>query len=214
MPYYMYIALQDDDKIAIFTMDGETGQLAPKAEEPIPGGPSLLAISPDHQVLYAGHRTVPGISSYRIDHASGGLTKHGTMALEGPPAYLATDRTGRYLLYSSYQDGYVAVHPIGDDGAVDGPAIASLETANGAHAILTDRSNRFAFVPHIARFNDNVLEPLKESHGPNVIFQFKFDEHTGHLTPNSPPRVEPAAHLGPRHFCLHPTQGHCQLIAY
>src|SRR5688500_2607663 len=123
MPYYMYIALQDDDKIAIFTMDGESGQLAPKAEVPIPGGPSLLAISPDHQVLYAGHRIVPGISSYRIDHASGGLTKHGAVALEDPPAYLATDRTGRFLLYASYQGGYVAVHPIGDDGAVGGPAV-------------------------------------------------------------------------------------------
>jgi 6-phosphogluconolactonase len=206
MPYYLYIALQDDDKIAIFTMDGDTGQLAPKSEVAVPGGPSLLAISSDHNVLYAGHRTAPGISSYRIDPSSGGLTQHGVVELEGPPAYLATDRTGRYLLYASYQGGYVAVHPIGDDGGVGGPAVESLETANGAHAILTDRSNRFAFVPHIARFNDNVLEPIKESYGPNVIYQFKFDEHTVHLTPNSPPQVEQEGRLGPRHLCFHPTQ--------
>jgi 6-phosphogluconolactonase len=157
-------------------------------------------------VLYAGHRTAPGISSYRIDHASGGLAKQGEVALEGAPAYLATDRTGRYLLYASYQGGYVAVHPIGDDGAASGPAVEKLETDRGAHAILTDRSNRFAFVPHIARFNDNVLEPLKESYGPNVILQFKFDEHTGHLTPNTPLRVEQEGRLGPRHLCVHPTQ--------
>jgi len=80
-----------------------------------------------------------------------------------------------------------------------------LDTAAGAHAIQTDRSNRFAFVPHIARLNDNVLEPLRESHGPNVIFQFKFDVQSGRLTANSPLRLEPAERLGPRHYCFHPS---------
>jgi 6-phosphogluconolactonase len=81
-----------------------------------------------------------------------------------------------------------------------------LATAPGAHAIATDPSNRFAFVPHIARLNDNVLEPPKENPGPNMILQFRFDAQTGRLTPNSPFRVEPAERLGPRHYCFHPTQ--------
>ena len=42
--------------------------------------------------------------------------------------------------------------------------------------------------------------------GPNAIFQFRFDENTGRLTPNSPLKVEPEEHLGPRHYCFHPTQ--------
>ncbi len=86
------------------------------------------------------------------------------------------------------------------------PALNRLATATGAHAIQTDPSNRFAFVPHIARLNDNVLEPPKETYDPNMILQFKFDAHTGHLTPNSPFRVEAADRLGPRHYCFHPTQ--------
>ena len=69
----------------------------------------------------------------------------------------------------------------------------------------TDPSNKFAFVPHIARLNDNVLEPRRENPGPNVIFQFKFDAQSGRLTANSPLRVEPAERLGPRHYCFHPT---------
>jgi 6-phosphogluconolactonase len=206
MPYYMYIALQDDDKIAIFTMDADTGRLTPKADVSVTGSPSLLAISPDRQVLYAGQRAVPGISSCRIDHATGGLTKQGAVTLEGAPAFLATDRTGRYVLSASYQGGYVAVYPLGADGAVGALPVSSLQTATGAHAILTDPSNRFAFVPHIARFYDNVLEPLRESYGPNAIWQLRFDERTGQLTPNSPLRVEPQERLGPRHFCFHPTQ--------
>src|SRR5262249_43106553 len=75
MPYYMYISLQDDDKIRVFTMDAATGQLAPKSEVPVSGGPSPLALSPDRTVLYVGHRNVPGISSFRIDPDTGGLTQ-------------------------------------------------------------------------------------------------------------------------------------------
>ena len=50
MPYYMYVSLQDDDKILVFTMDYGTGQLTPKGEIPVSGGPSSLAISPDRKV--------------------------------------------------------------------------------------------------------------------------------------------------------------------
>jgi 6-phosphogluconolactonase (cycloisomerase 2 family) len=54
MPYYMYVSLQDDDKIRVFTMDAATGQLTPQGEVPVSGGPSPLAISPDRKVLYVG----------------------------------------------------------------------------------------------------------------------------------------------------------------
>ena len=194
MPHYMYVSLQDDDKIRVFTMDAATGQLTPKGEVPVSGGPSPLTMSPDRKVLYVGHRNVPGISSFRIDPDTGGLTQSGTVAPEAPPTFLSTDRKGRFLLSAYYQGARAAVHPLGADGAVGGPPIEWLETATGAHAMQTDPSNTFAFVPHIA------------GNGPNAIFQFRFDENTGHLTPNSPFKVEPAEHLGPRHFCFHPTQ--------
>ena len=46
-------------------------------------------------------------------------------------------------------------------GTIGAAAIDKHETAIGAHAIVADPSNRFAFVPHIARIQDNVLEPPK-----------------------------------------------------
>jgi 6-phosphogluconolactonase len=76
--------------------------------------------------------------------------------------------------------------------------------ATGAHAISTDPSNRYAFVPHIARIQDNVLEPPKNIPGPNVIMQFRFDGGSGRLTPSSPYRVEQPELAGPRHYCFHP----------
>jgi 6-phosphogluconolactonase len=205
MPYALYVCLQDEDKIGTYTMEASTGQLTPTAAVPVAGGPSVLALSPDRQMLYVGHRGQPAISSFRIDHSTGGLTLQGTVALTDAATFLAPDRTGRYLLSAYYQGGYAAVHPLNADGAVGAPPSGTLATATGAHAIQTDPSNQFAFVPHIARFNDNVLEPLRESTGPNVIWQLRFDAQTGRLTPNTPLRVEPATRLGPRHYCFHPS---------
>src|SRR5216684_6459842 len=98
MPYSVYVCLQDDNKIAAFTMDADTGQLTPQAEVPAAGGPSVMAISPDRRTLYVGHRTQPAISSFRIDPGSGGLRLLGTLPQAHAPTFLAPDRTGRYLL--------------------------------------------------------------------------------------------------------------------
>jgi 6-phosphogluconolactonase len=205
MPTYLYVSLQDEDKIRIFTMDAATGHLTPQGEVPLAGGPSTLTISPDRQVLYTGSRNAPAISSFRIAPDTGGLAPSGTVVAEAGPTFLATDRSGRFLLSAYYQGAHVEVHPLGADGTVGAPACDRLDTAQGAHAIQTDPSNKFAFVPHIARFNDNVLEPLRESTGPNMIVQLKFDAQNGRLTPNTPLQVEPATRLGPRHYCFHPT---------
>ena len=60
-------------------------------------------------------------------------------------------------------------------------------------------------MPHIARISDNVLEPPQNNPGPNVIYQFKFDESNGQLTANDPPTVPQDGDLGPRHYCFHPS---------
>ena len=206
MADHLYVCLQDEDKIVRFAIDSGTGGLTPQGEVPAAGGPSVVAISPNGRALYVGLRTRPAISSFRIDQKNGWLAPQGSVACADAPTFLATDRTGKYLLAAYYQGGYVAVHPLGADGAVGDAPLDRHETANGAHAIATDPSNRFAFVPHIARLQDNVLEPPKNNPGPNFIAQFRFDAQTGRLTPNSPFRVEQGELVGPRHYCFHPTQ--------
>jgi 6-phosphogluconolactonase len=194
MPYYMYVASQGEDKIVQFTMDPATGDLEPQGEVAVPGGPAPLAVDPARQFLYVARRGERKLSSYRIDQGTGGLASIGTVDLASDPCFLSTDRRGRFLLSSYYEGRGVTVHPIGDDGAVGNPPVERLETARGAHSIQTDPSNRFAFVPHIA------------GRGPNEIWQFRFDAQTGHLTPNSPPKVIPDQPVGPRHFCFHPSK--------
>jgi 6-phosphogluconolactonase len=83
---------------------------------------------------------------------------------------------------------------VGSDGVLAFPPKEWRYTANAAHYINTDRSNRYAFVPHV----DN-------RGGPNAIFQFKFDEESGRLTPNAVPMCALPKNVGPRHICFHPT---------
>ena len=120
MPYYMYVALQEDNKIAVLTIDPHTGTLTPQGEVSVPGGPFTLAIRPDRQFLYAGCRDTPQIASFALTPATGGLTQNGAVSLEAWPVYVSTDRTGKFVLSAYYQGGHVAVHPIGEDGSVGG----------------------------------------------------------------------------------------------
>src|SRR5215467_887990 len=204
MPDMLYVGLQDDDKIAVFALNGDSGELTKRGDVAAAGGPSVMAIGSDRNTLYVGYRTRPSIASYRIDPATGGLSLLGTAAQADAPTFLAPDRTGRYMLCAYYQGGYVAVYPIAADGSI-GTAVDKQETAVGAHAIAADPSNRFAFVPHIARIQDNVLEPPKNNPGPNVILQYRFDAQTGRLSQNTPHRVEQGDLVGPRHYIHRPS---------
>ena len=194
MPYYLYVSLQDDDKISVYTMDAGSGRLEHQRDETVTGGPAGLAIDPQSKFMYVGRRGVRELSSFGIDQNTGGLSMLGTASLEGEPVYLATDRRGKFVLSAYYYQSIAAVHAIDERGVAGTPPVEWRETASGAHAMQTDPSNRFAFVPHIA------------NRGPNAIYQFKFDESTGRLTPNSPAILSPDEYLGPRHFCFHPNQ--------
>ena len=193
MPHYMYVAMQEDDRISTFIVDPDTGGLAHQRDLEVAGGPFTMAVHPGGAHLYVGCREDPQLISYDIDPSSGELSRTGRVALEFNPTYIGADRKGGYVLSAYYQGAHVGVHPVGDDGSVGGDPVVWLETATGAHAMQTDPTNRYAFVPHIA------------GNGPNRIYQFRFDENTGRIEPNSPAQVEPDGFQGPRHFCFHPS---------
>ena len=192
MPTQLYVSLQGDDCIRRFALDPQTGKLDPLDPVAISGGPAPMAVDPRGQFLHVGRRGVCEVSSFRIDPQTGDLAPIGSIPLDAEPCYLAMDRQGRFLFSAYYAAGKAAVHAVGSDGAVSTPPIEWLDTANGAHALQTDPSNRFAFVPHIA------------GNGPNAIFQYRFDAQTGRLTPNTLARLTPPDPVGPRHFCFHP----------
>ena len=197
MAYYMYVSIQEEDRIAIFSMTPKTGKLKHLGDAELKGRPAPLAIDPDRKYLFAGRRKADdfGMTSFSIDRKTGGLSPIGSIPLQGDPVHMSTDKTGKFLLSAYYYQKTAAVHSIGDDGALADPPVVWRETDIGAHYIQTDPANRYAFVPHIA---EGAMT------GANAIFQFRFDEKTGTLTPLSPTRTNPREPDGPRHMCFHP----------
>lgn len=184
MTTYVYITAAGDDLIRVFEMDG-VGRLTHRLDRPVGGGPSALATAANGKFLYCSLRASRELAAFRFER-SGGLDLLGKRSLDADACYIAPDKTGRFLLAAYYGAGKVTAHRLEDDGAV-GQLVCTLPTAARAHCIETDRSNRFAFVPH----------PVDA----NCIVQLLFDERMGQLTFNpSTPRVLAADGDGPRHF--------------
>ncbi len=207
MAYQMYVSLQGDNRIVRYLMDSESGSLGPNGAVEISGGPAPLTFNPDRTAMYVGRRDSLQLSSYAIDQVNGDLTHTGDVTLGGEPCYLSTDHTGQYVLSAYYQAGHCAVHPIDASGAVGGAASQWLETGSGAHCFMTDPSNHYAYLPHIANGSGGLARlPVGRQEGLNTVYQFRFDVETGQLTPNEPLAISPAGLDGPRHYRFHPSK--------
>ena len=114
--HHMYVAQQDDDLISIYTVDPETGGLSLQEDVAVEGGPAPLALSPNKELLYVGLRGRQEISTYRVESPSGRLSVVGSVPLQGEPVYVATDRTGRYVLSAYYYQSTAAVHAVDQRG--------------------------------------------------------------------------------------------------
>ncbi len=194
MGHYVYIPIGAEKRFHIYQLDSTHGTLTLQSELGLPFPGRALCADPSGNFLYmvVYDESSSAIISYKIDPGNGGLIPLGDVDLEGlKPCYLSTDRSGSFLLCAYYGDGIVTVHPIGGDGAVHGPPCDRRETEQYAHWVATDRSNRYAFVPHVQ--------------SANAIYQFTFDQVAGKLTPNATPSVVAVPGQGPRHLAFHPT---------
>jgi 6-phosphogluconolactonase len=190
----VYVGAAEASEIHVYHLSGDSGELALVETVAIPGvveaGTSTpLAVRPDKRILFAGIRGEPIFAaSFQIHPVDGRLTHIGNGPLPDRMAYLATDRTGAFLLSASYTGHKIAVSPIDPDGRVRAP-IQIIPTEPHAHAILPDPANRYVLVTSL---------------GGDLLQQFSFDVATGRLTPKEPPGVRVKERAGPRHFVFHP----------
>jgi 6-phosphogluconolactonase len=184
---YVYVSNADDGDIGLYTLESD-GTLKPGDKFDAGGKPVMpMSVSPDKKYLFAAVRAKPFTAvSYSIDRNSGRLKEVGRGPLAESFPYIWADKTGKFLLGASYGANLVSVNPIGRDGKVGEP-LQVIPTARNAHSIVTDRTNKFVFVPHL---------------GTDQIFQFRFDDKSGKLTANTPPVVQMRSGSGPRHIII------------
>ena len=187
---YMYVGNAASNEIFVFSLDPKSGDLTEIDKFTVPGitkagGSMPMAVSPNKKILYAGFRGEPQVAAaFAIDPKTGKLKHLGNGPLADSMAYIATDRTGKWLLSASYPGHKVTVNPIGADGLVQAVK-QSVPNLPNSHAIIPDKSNK------------HVLSP---SLGADALNQFTFDAKTGTLAPSDPPNQKVAAKNGPRHF--------------
>lgn len=140
-----------DNALHLYELQPDSGKLEHHAKYDLPGSPGSQFVSPDGQRLYVSVRSANSVAAFRIDRAGKKLVPLGLTKIGANAAYVATDQTGKTLLWASYSDGVVGSHALAENGAVKPGALSRIETKRCAHAILTDSSNRFAFVPHTGR---------------------------------------------------------------
>ena len=185
---FVYVSVSGEKKIAVLKMANDGSLTRLKDVEP-PGAPGPMAVDMKRKVLFASLRSSSQLASFRLDAATGGLTLINSVGIQGDAAYVATDRSGNFLLSACYGQGMIGVHPLGEDGTIGETPVVWQATEKTAHAILTDLSNRFLYVPHPA---------------PKAVFQFSFEAKTGKIAALEPPRLLTGDNSGPRHLAFHP----------
>src|SRR5438132_10189218 len=121
---FVYVGNAESNEIYVLQLDRQRGDLTVVEKVAIPGieKPGIstpMSVSPDRRFLYVGTRGEPKVAAgFAIDPSTGKLKFIASGPLADSLAYIATDRTGRFLLGASYPRHRVTVHPILSPGAV------------------------------------------------------------------------------------------------
>lgn len=181
-------------QIRAFSFDATTGALTALGTTAGGSGSSFLAFDVPRGRLYATNEGSNQIAAFTLNSADAGLTLLNRVSSGGNgPAHVSVDRTGQYVFASNYNGGTVAVLPA-IAGGLSAPS-QTISSLGQAHQLITDATNRFAYVP--CKLDDEVA-------------QFAFN--AGTLTPLSPAAMTTDAGAGPRHLALHPTLPRAYLI--
>ncbi len=186
---FVYVSNYDDGTISLFILDRNDGNLFSRGKIEVGSQPGPLTVNQKQSILYATVRGENSVSAFKINPKSGELSLRGSTEVAGNPAYISLDRSGKYLFTAYYRDEKISVQKIEKNSLVGRTPVQVISTAKNPHAILSDYSNRFVFVPHT---------------GANNIFQFLFDSATGRLESNESELIVIADSLQPRHIFFHP----------
>lgn len=196
-----------------FTVDPQTGALDQKMLVSKLPNAAQLTVSHDGKTLYLASEVEQGVVQALRIGDSGELSALNQVASGGAgPVYLSLTPNGHHLLVANYVSGTIAVLPVKSDGslgeatdthqdqgepgaakpdaAVEGSFAISDHNGPHAHMIAADPSGKFVFSTDL---------------GLDRIYQYRFDDRSGKLTPNDPPFINASSKgAGPRHFVFTP----------
>ncbi len=194
---FVYVGSYLSNDIRIFELNMQTGVLVPRGVADGGPSPDYIAFHPSGKYLYALNEVDPGrVVAFSIDARTGQLTRLNDASSGGDgPAYISVHKSGQWILASNYDSGHAAALPISASGQIGAP-VQPVFAGVQAHMIRDDgMSGKFVFVP---------------SKGDNRVLQYKFDETSGKLEPNTPAFVAQSG--SPRHMTFHRSGRYAYLL--
>lgn len=169
---YAYISNIEDADISAYELkSGPNPQLVPVGRYPAGKFVMPMAVSPDGKTLYASVRSKPfSLYTYQIDQESGKLKWTSAVPLPDSMVSIATDKTGKWLVGTSFGGHVNSVNKIQASINVNSdPAQAFASGGKNPHAVVFDQSNKFVYVPQLGTdeikihtFNAAQAKPLSE----------------------------------------------------
>ncbi|WP_407312718.1 lactonase family protein [Pseudomonas sp. nanlin1] len=188
--HFVYVSSPGDGLITQYRFDDQTGALSVVNKTSVGAQVGPSAITPDGKALFAAVRAKPfKVVGYQIDPQSGELKAQSEAPLADSMAYLATDRSGRWLMAASYGGDLISLQAIAADHLLGDKAPQIYKTGLHAHSVRSDPSNRFVYAGNL---------------GVDQVLQYRLDAQAGTLTPIGQGSIATPSNFGPRHLAFSP----------
>lgn len=190
---------REDQGIKLWRFDTDAGELTEVAGVGGIERPSFLAIHPEKKMFAAGSEDFGGeIATYRVALAEAAVNETSRIKGNGDhPAYVAIDRSGKWLLSVNYSAGNVNVFRLNGDGTLGELSDSVQHEGSGPNAERQDAAH-----PHsVIEFPAGGLFAVSDL-GTDTITCYQLDEENGKLRLKQ--GIEAEKGSGPRHLAFHP----------
>lgn len=187
--------------------DPATGRLDPLGVAAETPSPSFLAWHPTLPVLYAVNELDEGTVSAWAVRGETDFRPLGSSPTGGAhPCHLSVVPGGRYLVSTNYTSGSVAVHRLGEDGALGERTDLLAHEGTGPNPERQEHAHA-----HMASPNPGGGAILVIDLGTDAVYRYEVEDATGRLVPVGP-RLHAHAGSGPRHIARHPDGKRAYLV--
>ena len=192
IPLMIYAVSIGEEKAVVVKFHEKDGKaiLDVVQSEPLGAPAGSITHHPDHNLLYIGAKNGRGFVYAVNDDEK--IEKVREMPFKSGYCFLSLDRSGRYLLGSSYESGNLDVYRLDAEGLPEKLVDSRNEKKTMAHSVGVSSDNRSVYVPYVKK--------------ENALYQYRFDPETGKLSSGAPANIEIPDAVGPRHLAFHPTK--------
>jgi 6-phosphogluconolactonase len=211
---YIYVgtySIRDSKGIYVFELNRASGSLKLIQTISGPESPTYIEVHPSGKFLYSVNRgavnkgdNYGSASAYAINRGTGKLTLINHVSAFGKdPCHISIDRKGEWAFISNYGEGNLVVLPILQDGSLGAPSDSKKYYGKSVNKFRQEQ-------PHIhsAEISTDNKYLYVSDLGTDKIYTYALDAVNGRLTliNNGETTVSPGS--GPRHFAIHPLNGH------